>query len=163
MSDWEKQFLGICSKTCKVAWGKYAKRYPTVAQVRLFKLVQTSNLRFCSNGRIRQFSIHPSPPNQSWHFGLQFLHSKFFEKKIIRQKFLGYLLIIYLLKSFFWAIQLTFRLSLKILFSLSSYKISFFVDFLIIFQVFFCFSLKQHKLSFKASFYAFFIWKSLPQ
>jgi len=29
---WGTQFIGMCSKKCKVAWGKYAKKHTTVAQ-----------------------------------------------------------------------------------------------------------------------------------
>lgn len=32
MTDWETQFIGMCSKRCKVAWDKYAKKHATVAQ-----------------------------------------------------------------------------------------------------------------------------------
>ena len=32
-SDWGTQFIGMCSKKCKVAWDKYANKHATVAQV----------------------------------------------------------------------------------------------------------------------------------
>jgi len=32
MTDWGTQFIGMCSKKCKVAWDKYANKHATVAQ-----------------------------------------------------------------------------------------------------------------------------------
>ena len=34
MTDWGTQFIGMCSKKCKVAWDKYANKHATVAQVK---------------------------------------------------------------------------------------------------------------------------------
>ena len=36
MTDWGTQFIGMCSKKCKVAWGKYANKHATVAQVKSY-------------------------------------------------------------------------------------------------------------------------------
>lgn len=41
MTDWGTQFIGMCSKKCKVAWDKYANKHATVAQVKLYRMTHT--------------------------------------------------------------------------------------------------------------------------